>query len=76
MHKRADTIGCVWLAYCINSLYSYILALLVPSYSPTWGTPRDISVSRRYSLVRRNIKMWGKMCPAHRAVGHPRWWKM
>ena len=23
MHKRADTIGCVWLAYCINSLYSY-----------------------------------------------------
>ena len=23
MHKRADTIGCVWLAYCISSLYSY-----------------------------------------------------
>lgn len=23
MHKRADTIGCVWLAYCINSFYSY-----------------------------------------------------
>ena len=22
MHKRADTNGCVWLAYCINSLYS------------------------------------------------------
>ena len=28
MHKRADTIGCVWLAYCINSLYSYSLARL------------------------------------------------
>ena len=24
MHKRADTIGCVWLAYCINSLYNQI----------------------------------------------------
>ena len=24
MHKRADTIGCVWLAHCINSLYNQI----------------------------------------------------
>ena len=23
MRKRADTIGCVWLAYCINSLYIF-----------------------------------------------------
>ena len=27
MHKRADTIGCVWLAYCINSCFVKIFTL-------------------------------------------------
>lgn len=41
MHKRADTIGCVWLAYCINSRVIYFCRSWLDLHQHTGNIPAD-----------------------------------
>ena len=57
MHKRADTIGCVWLAYCINSFYNYFRKV-APCKSKFHPARHFSSIpSRQSKLKKGGVKM-------------------